>query len=59
LEVGFLATPTRTFPFETSAGLQQFLKYLGAHLVRGGANAHFHCFQVAGFALPPLSEDHL
>jgi hypothetical protein len=59
LEVSFLATPTRTFPFETSSRLQQFLKNLGAHLMRCRTNAHFHRFQVEAFALPPSPEDHL
>jgi hypothetical protein len=59
LKAGFLATPTRPFSLETFRRLQQFLKNLGAHLVRGRTDAHFHRFQIAPATLPPSSKDHL
>jgi hypothetical protein len=59
LEAGFLATSTGPFPLETPSGLQQLLKNLGAHLVCGGTNAHFDCFQVDSATQTPSLEDHL
>lgn len=58
METSFLTTPTGPFPFETFGSLQQFLEDLGAHVVRGPTNSHFHGFEIKSATLAQSSEDH-